>query len=333
MSARPSPVPSFVIEAEDHQTSEVWLIDADAPASAPRSSRHARDRSPICRRAPRRAISIITTNSAGAEDFRICETPVAAPGHELAGARSFRTGCGRAILETLAYQRHLVRLEMEDGLPRIVVRRWSDGAEHVIAFAEEAYALELAGRIRIRYRYAALHLFLDDDARAGVRLRHGDAHPGAQEGQEIPSGHDPVRLRHASALCPGARRRRLCRSRFSIIGNTPLDGSAPLLLYGYGSYGDALQADFSALRLSFVDRGFIFAPGPRSRRQRQGPALAPRAERARASAIRSPTSSRSAEHLVSERHTGSGRIIAMGESAGGTLAAPSPTWRRICFSP
>ncbi len=49
------------------------------------------------------------------------------------------------------------------------------------------------------------------------------------------------------------------RSRCSIIGSTPLDGSAPLLLYGYGSYGDALQAEFSAPRLSLVDRGFIFA--------------------------------------------------------------------------
>ena len=40
---------------------------------------------------------------------------------------------------------------------------------------------------------------------------------------------------------------------------TPLDGSAPLLLYGYGSYGHSMDPFFSLSRLSLLDRGFIFA--------------------------------------------------------------------------
>jgi oligopeptidase B len=101
---------------------------------------------------------------------------------------------------------------------------------------------------------------------------------------------------------------------------TPLDGSAPLLLYGYGSYGDALPAEFSAPRLSLVDRGFIFAlahvRGGNDKGQRwQRGGTGDNKPNAFSDFIAI------AEHLVSTGHTGRGRIIAMGESAGGTLAA------------
>ncbi len=41
--------------------------------------------------------------------------------------------------------------------------------------------------------------------------------------------------------------------------DTPIDGSAPMLLYGYGSYGISMPASFSTNRISLLDRGFVYA--------------------------------------------------------------------------
>ena len=76
--------------------------------------------------------------------------------------------------------------------------------------------------------------------------------------QEIPSGHDPadyVTTRIMATSHDGAE------VPVSILHRKDLvrDGSAPLLLYGYGSYGMAMPASFTANRLSLVDRGFVYA--------------------------------------------------------------------------
>src|SRR5690348_8820251 len=77
---------------------------------------------------------IILTNSDGAEDYRIVEAPLENPGREhWREIKPHRPG--RLILEIVAFKHHLVRLEREEGLPRISIRRFADGAEHEITFA------------------------------------------------------------------------------------------------------------------------------------------------------------------------------------------------------
>ena len=88
---------------------------------------------------------IILTNSDGAEDYRIVETRVASPGrenwHEIEQHRP-----GRLIVDVVAFKDFLVRLEREDGLPRIVVRRFESGEEHANMRAQRyPHILALAG--------------------------------------------------------------------------------------------------------------------------------------------------------------------------------------------
>jgi oligopeptidase B len=304
-----------VITAEDHQTTEVWLIDADAPASAPRLV------------APRRTGHqyyvehhddrlIITTNSGGAEDFRVCETAVSVP--DMGGWReivSHRPGC--LILETAAFRRHLVRLEQENGLPRIVVRRWRDGAEHIVAFAEDAYALELADGFEfdsdmLRFVYSSMATpaqVFDYDMETRTRV--------LRKAQGVPSGYDPAEYVVRRLLAPTLDGETVPITLL-LHWRTQLDGSAPLVLYGYGSYGDGLEANFSTTRLSLVDRGFIFALA----HVRGGDEKGQRWHREGMGENKRNTFSdfiAAAEHLVASGVTRRGRIVAMGESAGGAL--------------
>jgi oligopeptidase B len=143
----------LLLSVHDHETAEVSLIDAANPSAPPRL---------VAKREPEHDYSvdhhegrlIILTNSDGAEDYRIVEAPAASPSrenwHEIEPHRS-----GRLILDVVAFKDFLVRLEREDGLPRIVVRRFDNGEEHAIAFAEEAYSLGISAGYEIRHDHLA----------------------------------------------------------------------------------------------------------------------------------------------------------------------------------
>src|SRR3546814_2405419 len=72
--------------------------------------------------------------------------------------------------------------------------------------------------------------------------------------QEVPSGHDPEDYESERILVRGHDGEEVPVS-LVYRRTTPLDGSAPLLLYGYGSYGMSIPAAFSTNRFSLIDRG------------------------------------------------------------------------------
>ncbi|MEZ5907579.1 MAG: S9 family peptidase [Hyphomicrobiaceae bacterium] len=303
------------IVAHDHQTSEVYLIDAETPAAPPRlvaariegheySVEHTGDR------------LIITTNSDGAEDFKIVEAPIAdwsmANWREIEPHRQ-----GRLILNVIAFSGHLARLERADGLPRIVIRRLADGAEHAIAFDEEAYSLGMSGgyefdTTRLRFTYSSMTTpaqTYDYDMEARTRL--------LRKTQEVPSGHDPAHYVTRRLQAPAGDGETV---PISILyrKDTPIDGSAPLLLYGYGAYGISIPAAFSTNRLSLVDRGFVYAiahiRGGKDKGYRwyTGGKL-----KGKINTFRDFIAA--GEYLAAERFTGRGNIVAHGGSAGGML--------------
>jgi oligopeptidase B len=245
-----------VIAGGDHETSEQRLIDL-AVSDAPPRLIAARDTGVQYSVADRGEELFILTNADGAIDFKIVTAPLGSP--ERANWRDFvpyREGV--YIIDVELYAGHMARLERANALPAIIIRDLENGEEHAIAFDEAAYALETMGGFEfdttnLRFSYSSMttpNEVYDYDMASRTRI--------LRKRQEIPSGHNPgdylttriMATSHDGAEVP-----------ISILHRKGLvrDGAAPLLLYGYGSYGAAMPASFSANRLSLVDRGFVYA--------------------------------------------------------------------------
>jgi oligopeptidase B len=245
-----------VIASGDHETSEQRLIDLTHPDVPPRLVA-AREEGVQYSANDRGDKLYILTNADGAIDFKVVTAPLAAP--ERANWHDFIPyRAGIYVLDVELYVGHMVRLERANALPAIVIRDLKNGEEHAIAFDEAAYSLDTMGgyefeTTNLRFAYSSMttpsEVYDYDMARRTRSLR---------KRQEIPSGHDPadyVTTRIMAKSHDGAE------VPVSLVHRRDLlrDGRAPLLLYGYGSYGAAMPASFNANRLSLVDRGFVYA--------------------------------------------------------------------------
>ena len=305
----------IVISAHDHVTSEVRLVAADDPGADPLLVAP-RETGRLYSVADRGERLFILTNAGPAVDFKIAEAPLSAPGPS--NWRDFVAHRpGRFVVDMLLFDEYLVRLERAQALPRLVVRRLADGDEHEIAFAEEAYDLalvpgyEFATR-ELRFTYSSMttpvrQYAYDLESRERKLLKE----------QEIPSGHDPEAYvtRRMSARAPdGAEVPVTLLHR----KETPIDGTAPCLLYGYGAYGLAMPAGFSGNRLSLVDRGFVYAIAHVRGGSEKGYGwyLDGKLE-AKENSFTDFIAA--AETLIDSRYTAAGRLAAHGGSAGGML--------------
>jgi oligopeptidase B len=245
-----------VIAGGDHETSEQRLIDLANPAAPPRLIA-AREEGVQYSSNDHGDQLYILTNADDAIDFKVVTAPLTSP--ERANWRDlipYREGI--YVLDVELYAGHMVRLERASALPAIVIRDLGTGEEHAIAFDEAAYSLDTMGSYEfdttnLRFSYSSMTTpseVYDYDMAKRTRV--------LRKRQEIPSGHDPldyVTTRIMAKSHDGAEVPVSILHRRDFVR----DGRAPLLLYGYGSYGMAMPASFSANRLSLVDRGFVYA--------------------------------------------------------------------------
>ena len=156
------------------------------------------------------------------------------------------------------FKQWLVIVERKNGLRQMRVRRLDSGQEHYLDFGEPAYAANPGANpefssTTLRYGYTSLA------TPNSIYDYNMDTHEKKlMKQQEVVGGYnaaDYVTERLYATAKDGTQVPISLVYKKGFVKN----GQAPLLLYGYGSYGNSMDATFSSNRLSLLNRGFVFA--------------------------------------------------------------------------
>ncbi|MDO5500468.1 MAG: S9 family peptidase [Propionibacteriaceae bacterium] len=259
----------LVIVAGSKLTTEVWLVPADDPDSAPRSV------------AGRTAgleylvevadTELFVVHNADSPDFAVARAPLpdlaSAPGGPLAPFETWQSFLGPTAgvrySEVQAYAGHVVVGSRREGLTAVEIHPRGDGAPFEAAFAEPVHTVYAQGaedfdtdRVRLIYTSlvtppSVLSLDLVTGSLTTLKTTPVLDHPsrGAYAVDDYVSERIWATAEDGTEVPVSVVRRR----------DVALDGSAPALLYGYGSYEISIDPTFSMMRLSLLDRGFVFA--------------------------------------------------------------------------
>ncbi|MFQ6027311.1 MAG: S9 family peptidase [Dehalococcoidia bacterium] len=259
---------------------------------------------------------LILHNGDGAKDFKISETPVAAPAREN-WVDLVPHEAGRPLRRIQAFRDYLIISYRRQGLPQIRVMDLSADQVHDIAFDEEDFSVRAHGSrewdtANLRFSYTSLTTPATTyDYDMGTRQRE------FRKQTEVLGSFTPEDYRTRRLLAP-AQDGTLIPISLMYHQDTALDGSAPLYLYGYGSYGLVMEAEFGSTRLSLVDRGIIFAIAHVRGGMEMGWDWYEEGRLLRKQNTFSDFID-CAEYLIGEGYTARGHIVASGGSAGGML--------------
>lgn len=259
----------------------------------------------------------ITTNK-NAENFRVVRAPISDPSEK--NWKEFIPHNPAIKIEELDFFKdHAVVSELENGLEYIKVLdlKTKKAPPVRIATPESVYTMSMAMNPEfetpaIRYNYASMitpNSVYEYDFKTGKST--------ILKEQEIPSGYDKTQY-ETTRVWATARDGVKVPISVMMKKGTKLDGSAPILLYAYGSYGISMTPSFSTNRLSLVDRGMIFAIA----HIRGGSELGERWRQDGRMMKKLNTFYDfidSAKWLIENKYTSSDRLVIQGGSAGGLL--------------
>ena len=307
-------------------STEMRYLSADTPTAPlkvvlPRQANHEYDVDHY------NGLFYITTNR-NAKNFRVVTAPMSDPS-EKNWTTFIDHNLAVKIDGVTFFANHIVVSEREGGLTQLRVIDPTTKQSHRIGTDEPDYALSLANNpefdtTTIRFNYQSMvtpsSVFeYDLNSRARKLLKR----------QEVLGGYDPTRY-EAKRLWAVARDGTKVPMSVVYRKGTALDGKAPLLLYGYGSYGASGAPTFSSNRLSLLDRGVIYV----NAYIRGGGELGEEWREAGRMMKKMNTFTDfidCADYLVKNKYTSSDRLVIQGGSAGGLLVGAATTMRPDLF--
>jgi oligopeptidase B len=275
----------------------------------------------------RNGLFYIRTNK-GAKNSRIVTAPVGDPSEK--NWKEFVTHRPEVKLDAISlFADHAVLSEWENGLQQLEVLDFKTNKRQRIKFPEPVYSVGLTSNREfntsvVRFGYNSLvtpYSVFDYDMNTGKTTLLKET--------EVPGGFSRANYKSERVFATAADGTKIPMSVVYRKG-VKLDGSAPLLLYGYGSYGLSIPPTFSSSRLSLLDRGVIFAIG----HIRGGGELGEEWRQAGRMMKKMNTFTdfiACAEALVKQKYTSKDRLVIQGGSAGGLLVGAVSNMRPDLF--
>ena len=304
----------FFITTSDHNTSEQYYFDVNEKNPEPK----------LIKKRKRGIIYSVNSwdgkfynqTNENAEDFKIDVTN----NLEKSNWKTFIPAKEEVLIGGLTFLNNwIIRSETSDALDKLFVRNTSTGTEEELIFSNESVYVPGVSLVQRDKNTDEIYLGYSSPKTPSRVYSYNlkSKKKKLVKEQEIPSGHNPEDYIVERINCKShdARMVPLTITRHK---NTKLDGSANLLLYGYGSYGSSMSPSFSTTRLSLINRDIIWVTAHIRGGMERGMKWWKEGKLLNKKNTFEDYIS-SAKYLIENKYTSKNKIIGMGGSAGGLL--------------
>jgi oligopeptidase B len=304
----------FFINSSDHNTSEQYYFDVNKKDPKPK----------LIKKRQRGILYSVNSwdgkfynhTNENAEDFKINISDSL----EEPDWRTFIAAKDEVLIGGLTFLKNwIIRSETSNALDKLFVKNITTGIEEELIFSNETVYVPGASLMQRDKNTDEIYISYSSPKTQSRVYSYNLSSKEKRlvKEQEIPSGHNPDNYIVERIDCK-SHDGRLVPLTITRHKNTKLDGSAQLLLYGYGSYGSSMNPSFSTTRLSLINRDIIWVTAHIRGGMERGMKWWKEGKLLNKKNTFEDYIA-SAKYLIENKYTSKNKIIGMGGSAGGLL--------------
>ena len=304
----------FFISSSDHNTSEQYYFDVNEKDPKPK----------LIKKRQRGILYSVNSwdgkfynhTNENAEDFKIDISDSL----EKPDWKTFIAAKDEVLIGGLTFLKNwIIRSETSDALDKLFVKNITTGIEEELIFSDETVYVPGASLMQRDKNTDEIYISYSSPKTQSRVYSYNLSTKEKKlvKEQEIPSGHNPDDYIVERVDCK-SHDGRLVPLTITRHKNTKLDGSAQLLLYGYGSYGSSMNPSFSTTRLSLINRDIIWVTAHIRGGMERGMKWWKEGKLLNKKNTFEDYIA-SAKYLIENKYTSKNKIIGMGGSAGGLL--------------